>query len=153
MRQLRRTLALAVAGVLTLALAAPVVAAPVATTYHGVFTPVVDFRGCTTQAPAPEDFVAGGTWNVIIHGDKATVAVNIFVNGRHHVSFGTVASPAIASPGETFAVQIETGAGPLRVGLAEREFFYDITPYDFSPWGGLKCDGGVTYHGTMLQAR
>ena len=146
MKAIRRALALVTAGALTFLLAAPAMAAAPPTTYHGVFDGPVAFRGCTPAAPVD---TADGQWNVIIRGDMATVAFNIFVNGRHHVSFGGVAPIVAARPGETFAVSILTGAGPLRVSLAGTRFMYDITPYDFSPWGGLKCDGGVTYYGTL----
>ncbi len=143
---MRQAVAVLLGGVLAAALVTPAVAAGGVATYHGVFSGPVEFEVCTT--PPPEPAVASGTWNVVVRGDQATVSFNIFVDGRHHVSFGGPVTTTEAGPGETFAILIPTGAGPLRVSLAGTAFTYDIQPYDLSPWGGITCED-VTNHGTL----
>lgn len=151
--QLRRSVAPMVTGLMVLTFAAPTAAAPSATAYHGIFTPVVEFR-CPEVAPAPDAFVASGTWNVIVRDDQATVTINILVNGRHHVSFHTLAPSVTPLPGEQFLVgKIQTGAGDLWLSLVDHAFSYDFPSYDFSQWGGINCPGGVTYHGLLEGSR
>jgi hypothetical protein len=127
------------------ALAAAVAAAqPRTTTYHGVFSGSVDYVNCTTAAPST---IADGTWNIAVHGrEDATVAINIFTDGKHHVSFGGVAPQVVPTGGQVFAVRVGTGAGPLLMSLEGDQFTYTIAPYHFP--GGLVCDS-VTYHGAL----
>jgi hypothetical protein len=77
--------------------------------------------------------IATGTWSVVLHGrDEATVNVNIFTNGKHHVSFGGRYAQGSAGPAETFAVEIPTAASlvPLRVSLEGQTFTYRIEGYE-----------------------
>jgi hypothetical protein len=122
--------------------AATASAAPT-TTYHGIFSGPVVYTGCTSTPPTA---IASGTWSVALHGTTdATVTVNIFVNGEHHVSFGGTVPQVAPGNGQTFAVAIPTLAGPLPVSLTGETFVYRIAPYDLS---GITCRS-VTYSGTL----
>jgi hypothetical protein len=113
------------------------------TTYHGVFSGPVVYKGCTATPPTA---IASGTWSVALHGTTdATVTVSIFVNGEHHVSFGGTSPQVAPTKGQTFAVAIPTLAGPLTVSLTGETFVYRIAPYDLS---GITCRS-VTYSGTL----
>ena len=112
------------------------------TTYHGVFSGPVVYKGCTTTPPTA---IASGTWSVALHGTTdATVTIDIFVNGEHHVSFGGTFPQVAPAKGQTFAVAIPTQAGPLTVSLKGEMFTYLIAPYDLF---GIACRS-VTYSGT-----
>ena len=133
---------------LPLALLAPTSAGadtPSATTFHGVFTSRV-FTSCK-DAPLPGN--VSGTWNIIKRGDiDATVSINIFVDGKHHVSFG---GPVLQThvPGSTVSVDVPTQAGPLTISLTDDgALTYEISPYNSA---GLSCPlpGGVTYTGLL----
>lgn len=50
--------------------------------------------------------------------------------------------------GRVQAAGDKTGAGPLLVTVKGEEMTYRIAPYDFTGWGGAKCDA-ITYHGTV----
>lgn len=127
----------------TVAMAAAASAATT-TTYNGVFSGPVVYKGCTTGTPATA--IASGTWSVALHGTTdATIAVNIFVNGKHHVSFGGTVPQVAPAKGDTFAVAFPTDAGPLRMSLAGETFVYRIAPYDLF---GISCRS-VTYNGTL----
>jgi hypothetical protein len=145
MTTIRRLLATAVA--LPLALLAPTSAGadtPSATTFHGVFTGRV-FVGCE-NAPSVGD--VNGTWNIIKRGDSdATVSINIFVNGKHHVSFGGPIQQTYV-PGSTVSVAVPTQAGPLTISLTGEDLTYTISPYNLL---GVSCPepGGVTYTGSL----
>jgi hypothetical protein len=138
---------MAAAAALPLALLAPTSAAadtPSTTTYHGVFTSR-EFTNCND---APSVGVVSGTWNIIKRGDTdATVSINIFVNGKHHVSFG---EPAQQTPvaGSTVAVAVPTLAGQLTISLTGDALTYAIPGYNYL---GLSCPlpGGVTYMGSL----
>jgi hypothetical protein len=138
---------MAAAAALPLALLAPTSAAadtPSTTTYHGVFTS----REFTNCIDAPQVGVVSGTWNIIKRGDTdATVSINIFVDGKHHVSFGGPI-PQTDIPGSTVAVAVPTQAGPLTIDLTGEDLTYTISPYDLF---GLSCPlpGGVTYRGSL----
>jgi hypothetical protein len=121
--------------------ATAVAAAPgVTTTFHGTFAGPVDYVGCA--APST---VATGRWNVALHGHQdATIAINIFTNGKHHVAYGASAQQ-VTQAGEMFAFRTLTGAGWLTIRLVGAEMSYTITPYQF---GDLVC-GSVTYHGDL----
>lgn len=113
------------------------------TTYHGLFTGPVVYQGCATTPPTA---IAHGTWNVALHGaSDATVTVNIFVNGKHHVSFGGTVPQLAPENGQTFAVAIPTQAGPLAISLLGNAFMYRIAPYDLF---GISCES-VTYTGAL----
>ena len=85
-------------------------------------------------------------WSVALHGTTdATVAFDIFVNGRHHVSFAGTVLQEVPDKGQTFAVAIPTQAGPLTVSLVGETFVYRIAPYDLF---GIACRS-VTYSGTL----
>ena len=146
MTTIRRLLATAAA--LPLALLAPTSAAadaPAATTYHGVFTS----RAFANCQPTPDAGDVSGTWNIIKRGDtNATVSINIFVDGKHHVSFG---GPVLQThvPGSTVSVDVPTQAGPLTISLTDDgALTYEISPYNSA---GLSCPlpGGVTYTGLL----
>ena len=142
MTTIRRLLATAAA--LPLALLAPTSAGadtPSATTYHGVFTSRVGDT-CTPQLP---ESAVSGTWNIIKRGDtNATVSINIFVDGKHHVSFG---GPVQQTPveGATVAVAVPTQAGQLTISLTGENLTYTIPGYDLF---GLTCES-VTYKGSL----
>lgn len=113
------------------------------TTYHGTFAGPVVYRGCAGPAP---DVVASGTWSVAQHDrSDATVSVNIFANGEHHVSFGGTFAQLPPRKGETFVVGIETGAGPLTVSLSGTAFTYRIAPYNLFD---MSCKS-ITYSGVL----
>lgn len=113
------------------------------TTYHGVFSGPVVYTGCTTTPPQA---IASGTWNVALHGSTdATVTVNIFVDGKHHVAYGGTFPQLTAQDGQTFAVSIPTAAGPLVVSLTGHTFTYEIAPYSAF---GMSCQS-VVYAGTL----
>ncbi|MGZ4302722.1 MAG: hypothetical protein ACXVR9_12890 [Gaiellaceae bacterium] len=113
------------------------------TTYHGVFAGPVVYKGCDG---APPSTVASGTWTVALHGQaEATLTVNIFTNGEHHVSFGGTFPLMSTRSGQVFAVGIPTEAGPLVVSLTGTVFTYRIAPYDAF---GLTCKS-VTYSGVL----
>lgn len=128
--------------VASFAFAAVALSAGAATTetYRGIFTGPVVYENCV-NAPAPT--TASGTWSVAAHRDTATLAVNIFTDGRHHVSFGGPFAQVEPTGGEAFVVEIPTGAGPLTVSLTGQTFTYRIAPYDFF---GIQCES-VTYGG------
>ncbi|HEX9042210.1 MAG TPA: hypothetical protein VF838_14485 [Trebonia sp.] len=136
-----RNLLVATAALPLLAFAAPVGAATT-TTYHGTFTSVT-YTNCAGGTPPVA--AASGVWSISAHGTSdATLAVNIFVAGSHHVSFGgPVAQTTI--PGATVAVEVPTLAGPLVVSVTGQALSYKIAPYDFN---GLTCDS-VLYSGVL----
>lgn len=139
---MRHLLAVLVCGVAAAALVASA-SGRTTTTYHGMFTSSVSYSGCTGVQPPAK--VASGTWNVALHGGTdATLTVNIFTNGSHHVSFGAPVPQIAADSGETFALQLETLAGTLVVRLAGTSFTYTVSPYDAF---GVSCER-VTYYGT-----
>ena len=149
MTTIRRLLATAAVLPLALLAAAPAGAeTPASTTYHGVFTAVV-YSGCNQVTPTGP---VSGPWNIIQRGaTDATVSINIFLNGKHHVSFGgpvLQAQPPVA--GATVAVALVTGAGDLTITLTGEKLTYTISPYDF-PGGVLQCPGTgcVTYTGEL----
>lgn len=114
------------------------------TTYNGVFSGPVVHKGCTTGTPSTA--IASGDWSVALHGTTdAMVAINIFVNGKHHVSFGGTVPKVAPEKGQTFAVAIDTDAGPLTMSLAGERFVYRIAPYDLF---GISCRS-VTYNDTL----
>jgi hypothetical protein len=119
------------------------IAAAGTTTYHGTFSGPVVYKGCGGAAP---EGIAGGTWNVALHGSTdATVSFDIFVNRQHHVSYGGTVPQIAPEKGQAFAVQFETQAGTLTVSLAGTALTYRISPYTLS---GINCRG-VTYSGTL----
>jgi hypothetical protein len=142
MTTIRRLLVTAAA--LPLALLAPTSAiadTPSATTFHGVFTGR-EFANCGDNAPLPG--VVSGTWNIIKRGGTdATVSINIFVDGKHHVSFGGPVKQTTVEGGATVAVGLDTEAGPLTITLAGESLAYTIAPYNLF---GLTCKR-VTYTG------
>jgi len=145
MTRLRRVLLAAAVAALMAALAAATAASagPVTTTYHGTFSGPVVYTGCTGTPPTT---IASGTWTVALHGTTdATVTVNIFANGKHHVSFGGTFPQTAPTGGQTFAVAIPTLAGPLVVSLTGHTFRYVIAPYDAF---GVTADS-VTYSGSL----
>ena len=135
---------MAAAAALPLALLAPTSAAadtPSTTTYHGVFTSR-EFTNCND---APQVGVVSGTWNIIKRGDTdATVSINIFVNGKHHVSFGGPIHETYV-PGSIVAVADGTLAGRLTISLTGDALTYTIPDYSLF---GLSCDR-VTYMGSL----
>jgi hypothetical protein len=138
-----KRLGLVVALLASTAAVAATASAATSTTYHGNFSGPVVYKGCTTT---PQTAIASGTWSVALHGTTdATVTVNIFVNGAHHVSFGGTVPQLAPGRGQTFAVAIPTLAGPLTVSLTGETFVYRISPYDLS---GISCRS-VTYNGIL----
>jgi hypothetical protein len=143
MTTIRRLLITATA--LPLALLAPTSAVadtPAVTTFHGVFIGSRVFEGCENAASAGD---VSGTWNIIKRGDTdATVSINIFVDGKHHVSFG---GPFQQAPGGDPIVLMPffTGAGWLTISLTGEDLTYTIAPYNFND---LQC-GSVTYTGLL----
>jgi hypothetical protein len=126
----------------TVAMAA-IASAATTTTYHGVFSGPVVYEGCTTSPPTA---IASGTWSVALHGTTdATIAINIFVNGKHHVSYGGTVPQVTLATGQAFAVSFQTEAGPLTISLAGETLTYRIEDYDLF---GIACDS-VTYGGTL----
>jgi hypothetical protein len=142
MTTIRRLLATAAA--LPLALLAPTAAGaatPSATTYHGVFTSRVGDT-CIPQLPVGD---VSGTWNIIKRGEtNATVSINIFVDGKHHVSFGGPIKQTLVE-GSTVAVGRSTQAGPLTISLTDKVLTYTISPYSLF---GMSCES-VTYTGSL----
>jgi len=142
MTTVRRLLVTAAA--LPLALLAPTSASadtPSATTFHGVFTSR-EFVGCNQSTSVGD---VSGTWNIIKRGDTdATVSINIFVNGKHHVSFGGPIQQTYV-PGSTVAVALPTQAGPLTISLTGDVLTYTIARYSLP---GLSCTS-VTYTGSL----
>lgn len=121
------------------------VSAATPTAYHGVFGGEVEYVDCT---PTPPTTLATGTWNVKIRGTQdAVVSVNIFTDGRHHVSFGGP-MPLGARTTDGFVVgPVQTLAGPLTMELSGGEFTYRIDDYNLF---GISCPGGsVTYPGSL----
>jgi hypothetical protein len=115
------------------------------TTYHGVFGGEVEYVGCT---PTPQTTLATGRWNVTIRGTQdAVVSVNIFTDGRHHVSFGGPV-PLGTRTTQVFVVgPIQTLAGPLTMELSGSTFTYRIDDYNLFD---VSCPGGsVTYVGSL----
>jgi hypothetical protein len=113
------------------------------TTYHGIFSGPVVYKGCTTTPPTA---IASGTWSVALHGTTdATIAVDIFVNGAHHVSFGGTVPQIAPEKKQAFAVAIPTQAGDLTISLVGETLVYRIAPYDLF---GISCRS-VTYNGTL----
>lgn len=111
------------------------------TTYHGIFSGPVVYRGCTTTPPTA---IASGTWSVALHGTTdATIAVDIFANGAHHVSFGGTFPQIAPEKKQAFAVAIPTQAGDLTISLVGETFVYRIAPYNLF---GISCKS-VTYNG------
>ena len=117
--------------------------------YHGTFTgPVVFLEDGATCPGAPAGAVATGRWSLKDRdGRTAILTVNIFVDGAHHVSFGT-SLPVTSVDGATFAAgPLATLAGDLRVWVAGDEFTYQITPYTALD-GSFSCDS-ATYTGVV----
>lgn len=113
------------------------------TTYHGVFSGPVVYKGCTTTPPTT---IASGTWGVALHGQTdATVSVSIFTDGAHHLSFGGTFAQITPEKNQTFAVEIPTQAGNLVVSLKGQAFSYRIAPYD--AFGVSRKS--VTYNGVL----
>ena len=139
----RSVLVLAAAAFVSAVAVGAATSGPGTSTYHGSFSGPVVYAGCATQPPLT---VAAGRWNVALHGTTdATVSFNIFTNGKHHVSYGGTFAQIVPSAGETFAVEIPTEAGTLRISLAGDEFTYQIAPYNLL---GISC-ASVTYSGTV----
>ena len=142
MTTIRRLLVTAAA--LPLALLAPTSAVadtPAVTTFHGVFTSRAGDT-CTPTLPTGD---VSGTWNIIKRGDSdATVSINIFVNGKHHVSFGGPIQQTYVEDA-TVAVARTTQAGELTISLTGDALTYTIAPYNLF---GLTCDR-VTYTGSL----
>ena len=143
MTTIRRLLVTAAA--LPLALLAPTSVGadtPSATTFHGVFTGR-DFVNCGADTPSAG--VVSGTWNIIKRGETdATVSINIFVNGLHHVSFGGPIQQTDV-PGSIVAVAATTQAGRLTISLTGDALTYTIPDYSLF---GLSCDR-VTFMGSL----
>lgn len=119
------------------------------TTYSGVFSGPVVYSTCTVP-PAPGTHVAGGTWRVNLHDQKATARFVITVDGAPHVAF-TAQLDRVASSTATFEAEILTAAGPLVVTLRGSDFSYVIAPYDYSAFGGAVC-ASVEYDGTLTSS-
>lgn len=158
MRRLAGIVSLAAGLVLWLAVTPVAASAGRTTTYHGTFGGSITYDNCVGETFVPG--VAGGVWNVAVHGDSATVSVDIFVDGAHHVSFGGSGVPVEAIGPDGFELAaVPTGAGPLTMSLSGVDFTYQIAPYDLY---GVTCpppgspegtSGGVTYHGTLDRGR
>lgn len=99
------------------------------------------------QAAAAEHEVAGGTWRINVHDTKGTARFVIFVDGQPHVAY-TAQLARTDNPTATFEGSVQTGAGKLTVTVQGNEMTYQIAPYDFTAWGGSKCDAAI-YHGTV----
>lgn len=118
------------------ALAAP------AEVYHGSFTSVSHI-GCAS--PVTTEPVITGEWHISSSSENSAVlTVNIFVNGKHHISFGGKVARADVA-GTDIAVQLGTLAGPLTVSVSGTAMSYTISGYNY---GGMQCDS-VTYHGVV----
>jgi len=110
----------------------------------GVFSGKVGYAEGCTGVPTV-DVLADGVWNVAIHGDRATVTINIFTNVKHHVSYGAKAE--VLDHDSNFAVGYDTEAGYLTLSRNGDGIAYTIVPYHY---GGVACDsGGVIYHGEL----
>jgi hypothetical protein len=152
MHAIRTAIACAALGALVLVSAAPAMAgAQIA--YRGVFAgPVVytPYAGRADECQGPVDVIATGTWKVIIHDNMATLDVNIWRDGRHHVSFGATLPVAGAPTGELIA-PVTTQMGTLHVGLAGNTFSYWLEDY-LNPYAepALACDS-VLYPGYLTR--
>ena len=117
---------------------------PVTQTYHGVFT-TVDHGICTPAVT--EEPTVTGVWQAAVHGTKSvTVTVDMFVDGKHHVSFGVPVAQTRVD-GTTFSADIPIGSMTLTVSLVGSTFSYKLVPYDAF---GYVCDQ-VTYSGVLVR--
>jgi hypothetical protein len=122
------------------ALAVPAVSAPTPV-YRGQFTGITA-EGCTPAAPG---WQVSGNWGFVDRGAMATVSFTIFLDGRHHVSFGGSVPQSGA-----LSVAFPTGAGDLTVtvdpaaGEMEYAFLDGYTALD----GSFFCDE-LIYHGSV----
>lgn len=156
MRAIARMTAAAVTGALVLVTAATAAAGRTATTYHGVFTGRVSYGDCVTTDDPPQPMAdpiveASGQWTLVERGnDMATVSVNIFTGGSHHVSFGGSLPQVHDVDGAEVAVRFETGAGWLTISVDADSgaLAYTFADGYASLDGAYTCDV-VTYHGTV----
>jgi hypothetical protein len=147
MRILARISIIAAAFALVTGIVGPASAGPTSTNYSGTFAGQITYQGCKGGNPGVH--IASGTWrvNVATNGDASARFV-IYVDGAPHVAFTAPMQADTLQPGEVFADTLMTGAGPLRVSLVGTTFEYRIAPYDYTPWGGEKCQA-VTYWGVL----
>jgi hypothetical protein len=147
MQRMPKLLSSLAAGAATLLLVAPA-AAGTARTYQGAFVGDVQYVNCSAT---PSAEAASGRWVVVVRGDSLLATFNILVNGKHHVAFAATASNAPVGD-ETFAGEIETQAGTLRISLTGSAFRYAIPGYT-SPWDpDFQC-ASVTYSGVLTTPR
>ena len=137
----RRTLATAVAVAVGLGLASTGATAN-EVHYTGGFEGPIKYENCDSQPDAHE---AGGTWRVNVHERTVTARFVITVDGQPHVAWTAPMTRVVPSEA-TFEATILTGAGPLTITLVGEKFTYRIAPYDFTAYGGAKCES-VTYAG------
>jgi hypothetical protein len=146
MSAIRKVLAVLALGSMVLATAAPAAAAQ-PTTYRGIFAGPVVYDQCSSGV-APVGVVASGTWKVSIHDDQATMEVNIWRDGRHHLSFGGVFDVTQVPAGELLT-PISTQMGTLHVGLVDTAFSYWLEDYSNLAYDPpLEC-ASVTYPGFL----
>ncbi len=79
-----RRFALPAAAIVVLLSVTPVVAGT-GFTYHGSITDGTFTCGSTEVTPYG---TVEGTWNLNVSGNAAVVTLNVFYDGRHHLSFG-----------------------------------------------------------------
>ena len=136
------------AAALVLSAAAPASASE-SVGYGGIFDGPIVYDTCSTsddQAIDPGTNLASGTWRVNLHDQKATARFVINVNSAPHVAY-TAQLTRLPSDA-TFEATMITGAGPLVVKLVGDAFTYKIARYDYTEWGGFRCES-VTYSGTL----
>jgi hypothetical protein len=146
MSAIHRIIAVLALCAMVLATAAPAAAAQ-PTTYRGIFAGPVVYTECTSGT-APVDVIASGTWKVSIRGDQATMEVNIWRDGWHHLAFGGVFD-ATGTPAGELLTPITTQMGTLHVGVAGVHFSYWIENYN-NPAIPLTCDS-VLYPGFVTR--
>jgi hypothetical protein len=136
----RTALAAAAAVPLIAALVTPAAAEPTEV-YRGHFTGITS-EDCTPAAP---DWQVSGGWRFVDRGEMATVSFTIFLDGKHHVSFGG----PVEQSGE-LTVAFPTGAGNLTVSVdpAAGEMQYAFLDGYTALDGSFTC-ASLVYHGTV----
>ncbi len=118
-----------------LVLAAPAAAEP-GETYHGTLSGArFTCHGAPVVAGVPR--VTGGTWNLAVAGASATLTVNVFYDGSHHLSFG-VPHGVVTS---TQPLTVEFWGGAASATVAAGAFSWSV------PDLGYACPGDAAYDG------
>ncbi|GAA6527829.1 hypothetical protein [Intrasporangium sp. DVR] len=142
----KRAIAATAAAMALMAITTPT-AAGANNALQGEFAGAVTYENCTVGAPEGPS-IASGSWRINVHDAKGTARFVILVNDAPHVAFTAQLSRVWLDGQASFQGTVMTGAGPLLVTVKGEEMTYRIAPYDFTAWGGAKCDA-ITYHGTV----